>query len=499
MIDPFPSATRDPLQGIRRIHMIGIGGAGMSALARLYLQQGIAVTGSDQTASRALADLATLGARTYVGSVPARVEGADLVVYSSAVPSTDAELAEALRCGIRTIKHAPALGELFNTRRGIAVAGTHGKTTTTSMIALVLDRCGLSPSFQIGGESVDLGTSARWGTGEWMVIEADEFDRRFLEYRPEIAVVNNVEPDHFEYYHSVEEMEGAFSAFLSRVRSGGVVIAWGEDARLARLLATELPGQVVRYWTTTDGEAFHPGDYVARDIQYTAEGSRFSVLAYLPGGEPETASVTLRVPGEHNVRNALAALATTHTVGVPLADSAGALATFRGALRRFELLANINAIRLYLDYAHHPTEVRVNLEAARRLVPAEGRLWAVFQPHLLTRTERLFNDFTGAFDAADVVVITDVYSPAGREPDGRYRRSGDLVAAITARGHRNARHIPELTAARHVLQHELRHGDIVLVMGAGNVDALGQQAANDLLARAHDPAGSRTLARTDSP
>src|SRR5687767_4186578 len=200
-----------------RIHMIGMGGAGMSALARLYLEQGVSLSGSDQSASRTLDELRTLGAAAYTGSDPARLADAELVVYSSAVPETDAELSAARARGTRAIKHAVALGELFNARRGIAVAGTHGKTTTSSMVSLILERAGLRPAFHVGGELVDLGTSARWGDGEWFVVEADEFDRRFLEYTPEVATVNNVEPDHFEYYGTYENMRSAFADFLRRL------------------------------------------------------------------------------------------------------------------------------------------------------------------------------------------------------------------------------------------------------------------------------------------
>ncbi|HEV2125261.1 MAG TPA: Mur ligase family protein, partial [Chloroflexota bacterium] len=383
----------------------------------------------------------------------------------------------------RALKHAQALGELFNTRRGIAVAGTHGKTTTTSMISFILERCGISPSFQIGGVSVDLGTSASWGQGEWMVIEADEFDRRFLEYRPEIAVVTNVEPDHFEYYGTYEQMRGAFADFLRQVQPQGTVVAYGDDLRLAGLLDEVLPPRVLRYGLTRGG-APAGLDICASDVELTGQGSRFTVTLASPSGSTQRTPVQLRVLGEHNVLNALAAIGASHLVGVPPAAAAEALSTFSGAERRFQLLADVEGIRLFEDYAHHPTEVRVNLEAAHRLVAPDGRLWAVFQPHLLTRTEMLFDEFTHAFDAADVVVIADVYSPAGREPAGNYRRSDALVSAIAARGHNGARHVPELADIRALLARELRAGDVVLVMGAGNVDELGRQAASDLKERA---------------
>ncbi|HEU5315187.1 MAG TPA: Mur ligase family protein, partial [Chloroflexota bacterium] len=314
----------------RRVHMVGIGGAGMSALARLYLEQGVAVSGSDQVQSPTLDDLARLGAHTYAGSAPERIGEAELVVYSSAVPESDAELQAARGSRIRTVKHAVALGELFNAKRGIAVAGTHGKTTTTSMLSLILERAGLQPSFHVGGEMLDLGTSARHGAGEWFVIEADEFDRRFLEYNPEIAVVNNVEPDHFEYYGTYEQMRGAFADFLRRIRPGGAAVVWGEDERLGGLIDEVRPPRVVRFGLSDSGRGW---DVTGRDLRLDSGGSQLTVEA---GGERTV--LNLVVPGVHNARNALAALTAAGLVGVPLADAAATLSDFHGARRRLQLL-----------------------------------------------------------------------------------------------------------------------------------------------------------------
>jgi UDP-N-acetylmuramate--alanine ligase len=473
-----------------RVHLVGIGGAGMSALARLYLAQGHAVSGSDESDSQALRDLAALGATVHVGHDAAFVEGADLVVASSAVPESRPELVAARGQGRRVLKHAQALGELFNRQRGIAVAGTHGKTTTTAMIAYVLERCGYAPKFQVGGELVDLGTSAAWGEGEWMVVEADEFDRRFLEYRPEIAVVTNVEPDHFEYYATVAEMEGAFGAFLERVVPGGTVVACAQEPRLARLLRDVRPARVLRYGIVPDGGAPGPDwDWWATEVRLTPGGSRSRVFRRRAGdgardGAPaagvEVARLALRLQGRHNVLNALAALACCEVVGVPPAAGAPALAGFNGTRRRFQLAGEGRGVRVFEDYAHHPTEVRVNLEAARLLLTDGGRLWGVFQPHLFQRTEGLFDEFAGAFGAADEVLLTDVYSPSGREPAGAYRGSADLVAAMIARGHGGARHVPDAQAARALLRDELRPGDVVVVMGAGPINALAWQLARDL-------------------
>ncbi|MBI3970997.1 MAG: UDP-N-acetylmuramate--L-alanine ligase [Chloroflexi bacterium] len=499
----------------RRVHMVGIGGAGMSALARLYLQQGTAVSGSDESDSATLHDLASVGATVHVGHNAAYVGTAGLVVYSSAVPETKPELVEARRRGIRTLKHAQALAELFNPRRGIAVAGTHGKTTTSSMIAYALVRCGRQPSFHVGGELVDLNTSARWGDGEWMVIEADEFDRRFLEYTPDIAVVLNVEPDHFEYYGTVVAMEAAFAAFLERVRPGGRIVACGDSPRLAPLLENVRDRHVVRYgldpgrdeprsagsaatrssggWAP-DRSSAHPErvegrspagfDWWAEDVREVPGGSRFTACRRAAGGDVERVRAALAIPGRHNVSNALAALAVCATVGVPAQEAADALAGFHGARRRFQLMADpadAGGVRVYDDYAHHPTEVRAMVAAARPLVPPEGRLWTVFQPHLYVRTEELFDEFACAFDGADRVVLTDVYSPSGREPARNYRGSRELAAAIP-----DARHAPTLDDARRLLLDEVRPGDIVLVMGAGPITQLASRLADDLKRRTKD-------------
>ena len=457
------------------VHMIGIGGSGMSALARLYLQQGRRVTGSDEADSPALADLARLGAEVWVGHDPDRARSAALVIHSSAVPETDPELADARRRGVPARKHAQALGELVNARRGIAVAGSHGKTTTTSMIAFALQRTGRRPSFQVGGDMIDLGTSAAWGEGEWMVVEADEFDRRFLEYYPEIAVVTNVEPDHFEYYATVEEMVDAFAAFLTQVRPGGAIVACGPEPRLARLLEDVHERRIVRY-----GFAERPGsegwEWLAGDVEEIPGGTKFKVQC--PKSK-ETVAGSLQIPGRHHVLNALAAVATCDLLGVPAGETLRVLAEFHGAKRRFELVGEAGGVRVSTDYGHHPTEVRVNLEAARHLVTPPGRVWVVFQPHLKVRTEMLFDDFARAFAAADAVMLTDVYSPAGREPEGHYRGSAVLVQAIRAVGHPNARHVPTAEDARTLLAGELRSGDVVVVMGAGPINQLASQLVAD--------------------
>jgi UDP-N-acetylmuramate--alanine ligase len=458
--------------------MIGIGGAGMSALARLYLQQGVLVSGSDESDSATLRDLARLGARVHVGHDPEWLGDADLVVFSSAVPESDPERVEAQLRGTPAIKHAQALAAIFNDRRGIAVAGTHGKTTTSAMIAFALYRCGMDPTFHVGGELVDLDTSAREG-GDWMVVEADEFDRRFLEYRPEIAVVTNVEPDHFEYYRSVDEMEAAFTAFLRQVRRNGAIALCGHDCRLPRLFDAGDP-RVLRYGIVDGAGRQAAGwQWRASDVEEVPGGSRFQVQ-WDQGANGDRLPATLRIPGRHNILNALAALAVCRTVGVDVARAVAALGEFRGVRRRFQLAGDVCGVRVYEDYAHHPTEVRASIAAARPLVSPGGKLWAVFQPHLYTRTDHLFAEFTRAFDAAERVLLTDVYSPVGREPLATYRGSGDLIREMR---HPGAVHVADPASARELLAGRVRAGDLVLVMGAGPINQLAWDLVADL--RAH--------------
>lgn len=468
------------------VHLIGVGGAGMSALARLYLASGAIVTGSDASGSAVLDDLRALGAVIAVGHdaahvAPCLASGHRLVVASSAVPASNPELAAARAVGAPWMKHAEALATFVNDRKGIAVAGTHGKTTTTAMVTVALRAGGLDPSFQVGGELVDLDTSASIGSGDAMVVEADEFDRRFVALAPEIAVVTNVEPEHFECYASDAEMEDAFVAFLDRVKAGGAVVASrgagparGEqlDRLLQRAGLSARDVEVVRYASASDA---HPGDWTLRDYRPDGEGSTFAVTP--AGGVPMTCR--LAVPGAHNAMNMLGAAAAASRAGVPPEVSITALATFRGVRRRYQVIAE-GPVRVVEDYAHHPTEVRATLTAARASRP-RGRLWAVFQPHLRVRTERLFDDFVAVLASADRVVLADVYSPAGREPDGVYRGSRELVVALRA-AHPgvHADHARSDEAVVNAVVNHVAPGDLVVVMGAGPIDRVGREIARRL-------------------
>jgi UDP-N-acetylmuramate--alanine ligase len=412
----------------RRLHFIGAGGAGMSGLALVANALGADVTGSDQADSSYLELLRGAGIEPTVGHAAVNVpEGAEVVV-STAIPDDNPELAAARERGVPILHRGELLGEVTRLRRTIAVAGTHGKTTTASMAAHVLVETGRDPSYLIGGEVRSTGTNAAWGTGEWLVVEADESDRSFLKLSPEVAVLTNVELDHHATFATLGELQEAFDRFT-------------EGARLV-IDAVEEP-----------------------EIELLPMGSRFTALG---------ADFELEVPGRHNVLNALAAVLACREAGVEPADAAKALRSFAGAGRRFEAHGEGPAgSRVYDDYAHHPTEVRATLEAARTL--GADRIVACFQPHLYSRTRHLADDFGQALALADVAVVLDVY-PARERADDFPGVSGWLVAAAAAdaSGGRPVYWTPQRDDAERLLRAELRLGDVLLTLGAGNVDEVAR-------------------------
>jgi UDP-N-acetylmuramate--alanine ligase len=440
--------------GGRRLHFVGIGGAGMSGLALVASQLGAEVSGSDQAESSYFPRLRQAGIEPALGHDAANVpEGSELVV-STAIPEHNPELAAARAAGATVLHRGDLLGELSETKRTIAVGGTHGKTTTASMAALALLRCGREPAYLIGGELRAAGTNAAWGEGEWAVIEADESDRSFLKLARDVAVVLNVELDHHSTYPDLRELEAAFAEFAEPA----AVRVLGPEVELAGR------GEQVRIGVEPAAEA--DADLTARDLELLHGGSRFSV-----DGVP----VELRVPGRHNVLNALAALAACREAGLPVAEAGPALAAFTGAGRRFEGHGPTPAGALvYDDYAHHPTEVRATLEAARTLEPR--RLVACFQPHLYSRTAMLAQDFGRALALADVVVVLDVY-PARERAEDFPGVSGLLVAraAADAAGGRPVWWLPAQAEALRMLERELGEGDLLLTLGAGDVDRIAHE------------------------
>ena len=426
----------------RRLHFIGIGGAGMSGLALVARALGASVSGSDRAESSYSERLRAAGLEPAVGHDSAHVPADAEVVVSTAIAGDNPELAVARERGQRVLHRGDLLAEAATMKRCLAVSGTHGKTTTSGMAAHVLVETGRDPAYLIGGELRSTGSNAGWGEGEWIVVEADESDRSFLKVAPEIAVVTNVEVDHHSTYADRLDVERAFADWVAGVEA---TIAWVD---------APLPAAAVRY-------GIGAGDFRACDVELDARGSRFSV---------DGVRVELALPGAHNVLNALGALGACRAVGIPVAEAAPALATFAGAKRRFEPRGTTPAGALvYDDYAHHPTEVAATLEAARTLGPR--RLVACFQPHLYSRTKQLAREFGRALALADVILVVDVY-PAREDAADYPGVSGYLVARAAAEhaAGRPVYWLPRMDDAVPVLRGLLREGDLLLTLGAGDVD-----------------------------
>jgi UDP-N-acetylmuramate--alanine ligase len=434
----------------RRLHFIGIGGAGMSGLALVARALGAAVTGSDRASSSYTERLRAADIEPAIGHAAGGAPAGAEVVVSTAIGADNPELAAALDAGARVLHRGDLLGEVSRLKPCVAIAGTHGKTTTASMAAHMLVTLGREPSYLIGGELRSTGTNAAWGAGEWLVVEADESDRSFLKLAPALAVITNVELDHHSTYRSALEIEEAFASFAA---GAGRVAAWVEAPLSGASQSVETFG-------------IESGLLAARSVELVDGGSRFTV---------DGVSVRLGVPGEHNVLNALAALAACRAAGVPVAEAAPALASFSGARRRFERRGRTAAgAEVYDDYAHHPTEVRATLEAARTLGPA--RVVACFQPHLYSRTAMLAREFGRALALADVVCVLDVY-PARERAEDHPGVSGWLVAAAAASAARGRRvyWTPSMDDAERLLGSILSEGDLLLTLGAGDVDRLAER------------------------
>jgi len=433
----------------RRLHFIGIGGAGMSGLALVARGLGAQVSGSDRAEGPYTERLRQAGIEPEIGHNAGHLASGAEVVVSTAIADDNPELEAARAVGAPVLHRGALLAEVSQLKRCLAVAGTHGKTTTASMLAHMLVTTGRRPAYLIGGEVRSTGSNASWGQGDWIVVEADESDRSFLQLRPEVAVVTNVELDHHATYRTLAEVEQAFAEFAAPVP---VVVA---------PVGLELPA-------VPPGVTFgiETGTLSARDLVLHELGSRFSV---------EGVPVELSVPGRHNVMNALAALAACREAGLPLEEAAPALASFIGAGRRFEPHGRSEqGARVFDDYAHHPTEVRATLQAARTL--NADRVIACFQPHLYSRTKHMARDFGRALALADVVVVLDVY-PARERTEDFPGVSGYLVATATAdaANGRPVYWLPTLDEAEGLLRRELRDGDLLLTLGAGNVDELARR------------------------
>jgi UDP-N-acetylmuramate--alanine ligase len=462
-----------PASHLGRVHFTGIGGAGMSGVARIMLARGIGVSGSDKMPSALLDDLRAHGARVAVGHDPANLGdlgAGDTLVMTSAIRPDNPELAEATRRGMRVMHRAAALASVMAGRRVIAVAGTHGKTTTTSMITTVLRDCGADPGYVIGGVLNATGVSAEDGTGPDFVAEADESDGSFLLLSPDVAVITNVEADHLDNYGSLAEIEAAFAAFGSRVSS--LLLTCADDPGAETVAARLDPQRVRRY-----GES--PGsDYRLGDIKSQGLAVSFAVTAgHSPFGEI-CAQMTVHVPGRHNALNAAAAFAAAVELGFAPQRVAAALAGYRGARRRMEFKGEADGVRVFDSYAHHPTELAADLRAARDITSTGGRIIAIFQPHLYSRTRFFAADFGAALGLADEAVVLDVY--AARE-DPEPGVTGGLVADAVPGG--RALFLPDRTESAQVITKIAEPGDVVLTMGAGDVTTLGPQLVEALRRR----------------
>jgi UDP-N-acetylmuramate--alanine ligase len=439
---------------IKNIHFVGIGGIGMSGIAEILRSQGLAVSGCDLKRSAATDLLGARGIDVALGHDPAHLAGADLVVVTSAVKGANAEVDAARARGIRVMRRAELLGEIVNEKRGVGVAGTHGKTTTSAMIATVLEEAGLDPTILVGGMLSNFGGNAKSGRGDVLVVEADEYDRTFHELHPEIAVVTNIEPDHLEYYGSFEAIEEAFAIFCAGVREGGVVIGCADDPAVARLLPS------VRQRVVTYGiEGVRPPDLTAINIQYQHRGSTFEV--------PGLGFFKLFVPGEHNVRNALAAIAVARELGLAGHVIANALAKFLGVDRRFQILGDYAGAIIVDDYAHHSTEIRATLSAARRGYP-ERRVVALFQPHLYSRTRDFAQEFGDSLAEADLALVAPIYAAREKPIEGiSSRMIADAAGGIEFLDRSNDEIVNEL-------RRRLQPNDIFITMGAGDVHEVAE-------------------------
>jgi len=465
-----------PVEDLGKVHFTAIGGAGMSGIARILLARGVRVSGSDSADSALLGELAAAGARVRVGHDAANLGDADTLVVSTAIRPDNPELLEAQRRGIRILHRAAALASVMLGRQGIAVAGTHGKTTTTSMITTVLRHGGADPSYVIGGILAETGLGADEGSGRGFVVEADESDGSFLMLSPATAVVTSVEADHLDNYASLEQIEQAFAAFVGKVPAGGLLVACADDAGAQALTGRVGPAvRALTYGTSPDA------DY--RIIGIEPRGMRTG-LAVVGSGRTALASAgeveaEIAVPGRHNALNAAAALAVAVELGVPVARAVAGLAAYRGARRRMELKGEADAVQVVDSYAHHPTELAADLAAARDLV-AGGRLIAIFQPHLFSRTRIFASQFGAALGHADEVLVMDVY--AARE-DPEPGVTGALVADAVPGG--RAMFVPDRASVPSLAIGLAKPGDIILTMGAGDVTELGPQ----LVAALRDRAG----------
>lgn len=448
------------LTGIKKVHFVGIGGAGMSALAKILVEKGYNVSGSDVKESVMTGILRDLGAKIFIGQRAENVQDTEAIVVSSAIRENNPEVVEAKRLGLKRLHRSDVNAFLINNSKGIAVAGAHGKTTTTSMLGVSLDYEGVSPSIIVGGEVDYLGSNAKLGESDYLVSEADESDGTFLKYYPYIGIVTNVENDHMDHYGTMENIIKAFTQFLNQIREDG----WGVvcfDNENIRNIVKNVNRKIVSYAID------HEADYVAANIKADASGTSFDVIH---SGE-NLGTVKLNVPGRHNVLNAMACVVTGITLGQTVAQMAEGLTMFNGAKRRFQTKGKAQGVWVVDDYAHHPTEIATTLKAARQTQPK--RLVCAFQPHRYSRTQLLQKEYGSCFKDADLLVLTDVYS-AGEDPipgvDGEL-----LVKEVAAQTGQKTVYIKDKKDIAAYLKSIAQEGDLIMTMGAGDIVNCGEE------------------------
>jgi UDP-N-acetylmuramate--alanine ligase len=453
---------------IEKIHFVGIGGIGMSGIAEVLLNLGYKVSGSDLRQSDTTERLASLGGVIYIGHARENLSNVDVVVTSTAVQTDNPEVLEARERLIPVIPRAEMLAELMRMKYGIAIAGTHGKTTTTSMVATVLTQGGIDPTIVIGGKLNTLGTNAKLGQGKFLVAEADESDGSFLKLSPTIAVVTNIDADHLDFYSGIEEIKDTFVDFVNKVPFYGLAVLCLDDRNVAEILP-RVKKRFVTYGLSSQADI--------RATHVRLAGNSTSFVAHYKGYR--MGEVTFRMPGAHNVLNALACIAVAMELDVPFAQIQEGFASFGGVGRRFQIKGEVNGIMVVDDYGHHPAEIRATLAAGKNGWP-ERRLVVAFQPHRYTRTKELFDEFVTAFYDADVLVLTDIYAASEKPIPGVSAEA--LVTTIRKHGQKDVSYIADReTIADHLLT-VIKPGDIVLTLGAGNI----WQAGETLLAKLQD-------------
>lgn len=462
------------LQPGMALHIVGIGGSGMSAIARVLLGRGFTVSGSDMQANEQTAALQAAGATIYQGHAADQIAGADVVVMSSAIPASNPEVTAAHTQNIPVLKRADLIGQLMNDNIGIAVAGSHGKTTTTGMIAQILMDADMDPTVIVGGNLPTLGSNGRFGEGDFFVVEADEYDHMFLGLRPEVIVITNIEHDHPDFYPTSEAYVDAFRQFVNGLPDSGHLIICSEDTGIVDLMATiNRPELDITTYAVGENDQIK-ADYLALDRRPNQLGGS----DFLIESDGQMIGLArLRVPGDHNIRNALAATIVALDLGLDFDVIRKALADFGGMSRRFQVVGEVGHVTIIDDYAHHPTEIRATLAAARQRYPGR-RLWAVWQPHTFSRTKQMLADFAESFADADRVIALEIYR--SRETD---TLGVDAAHVISAMEHPYAVHVPDKRGAADYLLDRVHPDDVILTLGAGDGNVVGEWVLQGLRER----------------